>query len=96
MGHGGDAGAFILHGINGCRLMNDAVLEGCFHGRGIGLPSFFMDRRSDRLYLNEVNTIPGFTAISMYPRLWVASGMSLSGSNERVPSKLIAAVSPPV
>jgi len=36
-----------------------------------------MERDTDRIYLNEVNTIPGFTAISMYPRLWQGSGMSL-------------------
>jgi D-alanine-D-alanine ligase len=34
---------------------------------------FLMDE--DRLVLNEVNTIPGFTSISMYPRLWEASGL---------------------
>jgi D-alanine-D-alanine ligase len=34
---------------------------------------FLMDE--DRLFLNEVNTIPGFTSISMYPRLWEASGL---------------------
>ena len=35
---------------------------------------FLMDE--DRLFLNEVNTIPGFTGISMYPRLWEASGLT--------------------
>jgi D-alanine-D-alanine ligase len=35
---------------------------------------FFL-MEEDRLYLNEVNTIPGFTSISMYPRLWDASGL---------------------
>ena len=30
---------------------------------------------SGRLYLNEINTMPGFTSISMYPKLWEASGM---------------------
>jgi D-alanine-D-alanine ligase len=34
-----------------------------------------MDRDSNRLYLNEINTIPGFTRISMYPKLWEASGI---------------------
>ena len=34
--------------------------------------------RLPRLYLNEVNTIPGFTQISMYPKLWEASGMPYS------------------
>jgi D-alanine-D-alanine ligase len=35
-----------------------------------------MDGVSGELYLNEVNTIPGFTTISMYPKLWEASGLS--------------------
>jgi D-alanine-D-alanine ligase len=44
---------------------------------GMARVDFLMDRRTDRIYLNEVNTIPGFTAISMYPRLWEASGVPL-------------------
>jgi D-alanine-D-alanine ligase len=31
-----------------------------------------------RLYLNEINTMPGFTSISMYPKLWEASGIKYS------------------
>ncbi len=37
-----------------------------------------------KLYLNEVNTIPGFTQISMYPKLWQASGLSYSGLIDRL------------
>ena len=37
---------------------------------------FFVDRQTNELFLNEVNTIPGFTAISMYPKMWEASGVS--------------------
>ena len=36
----------------------------------------FMEQGTDRLYLNEANTIPGFTPISMYPKMWQASGLS--------------------
>lgn len=36
---------------------------------------FFLDRLSGALYVNELNTIPGFTEISMYPKLWAASGL---------------------
>ncbi len=36
----------------------------------------FLERSSGRLLLNEINTIPGFTSISMYPKLWQASGVS--------------------
>jgi D-alanine-D-alanine ligase len=37
---------------------------------------FFVGRSADYVYVNELNTIPGFTAISMYPKLWQASGLS--------------------
>jgi len=36
---------------------------------------FFREKRTGRIYLNESNTIPGFTKISMYPRMWEASGL---------------------
>ncbi len=43
---------------------------------GLARVDFLMDRTSGKLYLNEINTIPGFTSISMYPKLWAASGIS--------------------
>jgi D-alanine-D-alanine ligase len=42
---------------------------------GMARVDFLLDRNSGRLYLNEINTIPGFTGISMYPKLWEASGL---------------------
>jgi len=42
---------------------------------GMARVDFLLDRRSGRLYVNEINTIPGFTPISMYPKLWEASGV---------------------
>lgn len=44
---------------------------------GMARIDFFLERGTDRVLLNEINTIPGFTAISMYPKLWEASGISL-------------------
>ena len=44
-------------------------------GAGMARVDFFIDRQSGRIYLNEVNTIPGFTTISMYPKMWEASGL---------------------
>jgi len=44
--------------------------------RGMARVDFFLDKNSGELYLNEVNTIPGFTSISMYPKLWEASGLA--------------------
>lgn len=43
---------------------------------GMGRVDFLLDRRTGKVFLNEINTIPGFTAISMYPKLWAASGVS--------------------
>ena len=45
---------------------------------------FLLDRQTGELYLNEVNTIPGFTSISMYPKLWQASGLSFAGLVDRL------------
>jgi len=42
---------------------------------GMARVDFFLEQRTDRIYLNEINTIPGFTSISMYPKLWEASGL---------------------
>lgn len=43
---------------------------------GMARVDFFVEKKGSKLYLNEVNTIPGFTSISMYPKLWEASGIS--------------------
>lgn len=45
-------------------------------GAGMARVDFLLSRRDGRLYLNEVNTIPGFTTISMYSKLWEASGVT--------------------
>ena len=42
---------------------------------GMARVDFFLEKKGSKLYLNEVNTIPGFTSISMYPKLWEASGI---------------------
>jgi D-alanine-D-alanine ligase len=42
---------------------------------GMARCDFFLDRKTAQLYFNEVNTIPGFTSISMYPKMWEASGI---------------------
>src|SRR5437868_3241939 len=42
---------------------------------GLARVDFLLDPASEKLYLNEINTMPGFTAISMYPKLWAASGL---------------------
>jgi len=42
---------------------------------GMARVDFFIDKEDGSLYVNEINTIPGFTSISMYPKLWEASGL---------------------
>jgi D-alanine-D-alanine ligase len=43
---------------------------------GMARVDFFLERQSGRVFVNEINTIPGFTAMSVYPRLWAASGVA--------------------
>ena len=43
---------------------------------GMARVDFFVSKKENKIYLNEINTIPGFTSSSMYPRLWEASGIS--------------------
>lgn len=43
---------------------------------GMGRVDFLVDGKTNEVYLSEINTIPGFTSISMYPKLWQASGLS--------------------
>jgi len=45
-------------------------------GAGMARVDFLLDKESGEFYINEVNTLPGFTQISMYPKLWEASGLS--------------------
>ncbi|MEW6244281.1 MAG: D-alanine--D-alanine ligase family protein [Bacillota bacterium] len=43
---------------------------------GMARVDFFIERGTNQVYVNEINTIPGFTRISMYPKLWEATGIS--------------------
>jgi len=45
---------------------------------GMARVDFFVSKKENKIYLNEINTIPGFTSVSMYPRLWEASGIPYS------------------
>ena len=51
---------------------------------GMARVDFLMDRKTNELFVSEINTIPGFTEISMYPKLWEASGMSYSELIDRL------------
>jgi D-alanine-D-alanine ligase len=43
---------------------------------GLSRVDFLLSRDTGGMYLNEVNTMPGFTTISMYPKMWAASGLA--------------------
>ena len=51
---------------------------------GLARVDFLMDPKTRKIYLNEINTMPGFTAISMYPKLWAASGLEYSELIDRL------------
>jgi D-alanine-D-alanine ligase len=51
---------------------------------GLARVDFLMDPKSRKIYLNEINTMPGFTSISMYPKLWAASGVGYAKLIERL------------
>ena len=51
---------------------------------GLARVDFLMDPKSRKIYVNEINTMPGFTAISMYPKLWAATGVSYSELIDRL------------
>jgi len=51
---------------------------------GLARVDFFIEKQTDKVYINEVNTMPGFTQISMYPKLWQASGVSYPELLERL------------
>ena len=44
---------------------------------GFARVDFFIEKNSNKIYLNEINTIPGFTSKSMFPMLWKASGLNI-------------------
>jgi D-alanine-D-alanine ligase len=51
---------------------------------GMARVDFFLEKDTNRVYLNELNSIPGFTKISMYPKLWEASGLSYNKLVDRL------------
>jgi len=52
--------------------------------RGLARVDFLVERATGRAFVNEVNTLPGFTPISMFPRLWAASGLAYPQLIERL------------
>lgn len=63
------------------------IAKKAFHaldGSGLSRVDFFWDEKNDKLYINEVNTMPGFTPFSMYPMLFQAAGISYSELIDRL------------
>lgn len=53
-------------------------------GSGLARVDFFIERMTNRILLNEINTIPGFTAVSMYPRMWAQTGLTFAALIDRL------------
>jgi D-alanine-D-alanine ligase len=62
----GLAAAIRKHAVAGYKALNCS---------GMARVDFFLDKKTNAFYLNEINTLPGFTSISMYPKLWEATGL---------------------
>ena len=57
---------------------------GAIGGDGMARVDFFVDEKKGGIYVNEINTVPGFTATSVYPRLWEAAGLSYGALIDRL------------
>ena len=53
-------------------------------GSGLSRVDFFVDKQTEEVYINEINTMPGFTNISMYPKLWENCGLTYSELLDRL------------
>ena len=53
-------------------------------GAGLARVDFFVERETGAIYINEINTFPGFTAMSQYPKLWEATGLGYSELLDRL------------
>ncbi len=68
------------------RKVQELAIQGfkAVDGSGLSRVDFLMDPKTRKIYINEINTMPGFTSISMYPKLWAATGVSYSELIERL------------
>ena len=59
--------------------IKDIAIRSCraLHIYGFARVDFFLEKISNKIFLNEINTIPGFTSKSMFPMLWNASGLNI-------------------
>nr|AIA14220.1 D-ala D-ala ligase [uncultured bacterium] len=67
------------------RIQRDAVKAfQAIDGSGLARVDFFVERETNRVIINEINTMPGFTSISMYAKMWEASGISYAELIDRL------------
>jgi D-alanine-D-alanine ligase len=67
------------------KIQRDAITAfQAIDGSGLARADFFVENQTNRVIINEVNTMPGFTSISMYPKMWEASGISYSELIDRL------------
>lgn len=52
--------------------------------KGLSRVDFFVDEKSEKIYINEINTMPGFTEISMYPKLWQETGLNYADLLDKI------------
>ena len=59
--------------------IKDIAIQSCraLNIYGFARVDFFLERSTNKVFLNEINTIPGFTNKSMFPMLWYASGLDI-------------------
>ena len=62
------------------KQIKDIAIKSCraLHIYGFARADFFLEKTSNKIFLNEINTIPGFTSQSMFPMLWNASGLNIN------------------
>lgn len=61
------------------KVRNEAIKAfKAIDGKGFARVDFFVNEETEGIYINEINTLPGFTEISMYPKLWEQSGLEYS------------------
>ncbi|HEX9076546.1 MAG TPA: D-alanine--D-alanine ligase family protein [Anaerolineae bacterium] len=68
------------------RMLQDLAVRAfkAIDGHGMARVDFFLERMGNRILVNEINTIPGFTAVSMYPKMWEASGIPYTALIDRL------------
>ena len=75
----------------GQRSQRQAILAfQAIDGSGLARVDFLLSRTTGELFVNEINTLPGFTTISMYAKLWAASGVDYQSLVERLVALAIA------